>query len=720
MSRFLPEGLARASRLLEGTSAQTAALFAALTAAVVLAGSAISYWFARDLARNKELAAMTVSTEDEAERLAERLGAFSQLIATLAADEAIAAAVVDSEGRNRHLRPVLRLMQPTLDRQFSAQASGGRIRQAVVAVLDYRGRPLVGSIEGLEAKLSLPEGLERAMRGTPVVRFDAARHVLYVAHPVVFGATAQAEGIALGILEISEETLPSKRSQRWRETLALQSQAGPPTNAASTSVTRPLPLPPPLSALPLALTMSIPDSALDAEARAILRPHLVVAVIGMLLAALAGVGVAQRTSRPLRRLAEEARVLSPAQAGRSFAAVAAGGTREVRQLGRSLDEALGALRESTATARLAKAALDAASEGIVIVDMTDPAMPATYVNRAYGAITGYGPEEVIGRNCRFLHAQDPAQPALDTLRHAIRTGQTAQVVLRNWRKDGSPFWNELGISPVYGAQGRVTHYIGILKDVSERIRNEEHVRASQKLESLGQLTGGLAHDFNNLLGIVIGNLDLLHETLPEGTPEQARAQTALQAALRGADVTRSLLAVARRQHLEPQDIDVNERIRDLLPLVGNTLGRRVQLHLELTPDTLHALVDGSGFDTAILNFAINARDAMAETGGELRLSTCALELPAHPPEPEYADLPAGKYVRIEIADNGCGMPPEVRARAFEPFFTTKPTGRGTGLGLSMVYGFARQSGGTAVLREAPGGGTIAALILPAAAGPAAA
>jgi len=705
----------RLAGMLDSSSARATAALVLLAGTLVLAGSAIGYWQSRELAREKELAAMNLAAADEAERLAEGLESLSRTLVALAADDSISSAVVDSEGRSRHLAPVLRLVETTLVRQFGGQSARQRIGEPAVAVLDYQGRWLLGSPGASAEEFADAPWIREVTQGSPRAHFDAHKRVFYIAQPVIFPATGMAEGVLVAVVRMAGGSVASARSPRWIERVGSAQGVSPlVSDPRYLTVSRRLPLAEPLADLQLFLAIGISNGTLQNDALAILRPHLVVALVGILAAIVLGLVLGRRMGRPLMRVAGTLRASRTLENGAEprFEASAVGGSSELRLLARTLDDTFGALARSTAQAHLVKSALDAARDGVVIADMRAPDQPLIYVNRAFEDLTGYPAAEVLGRNCRFLHASDVTQPPLDALRDAIRDGRPANALLRNWRKDGTPFWNELSIAPVRDPAGRVTHFVGIQKDVTERVRAEEHLRAAQKLESLGQLTGGLAHDFNNLLGIVIGNLDLLTELLPEGSSERARSDNALQAALRGAAITQSLLAVARRQRLEPQAIDVNERLREMLPLLANTAGRRVRLQAELADGPTPTLVDISGLDAALLNLSINARDAMAESGGTLRLRTSILELPGAVANPEYAELPPGRYVRIDVADSGCGMPDAVRERAFEPFFSTKAPGHGTGLGLAMVYGFARQSGGTAVLQSAPGAGTTASILLP--------
>ncbi|MGE0747266.1 MAG: ATP-binding protein, partial [Rhodospirillales bacterium] len=238
----------------------------------------------------------------------------------------------------------------------------------------------------------------------------------------------------------------------------------------------------------------------------------------------------------------------------------------------------------------------------------------------------------------------------------------------------------------------------------------QRLRQSQKMEAVGQLTGGVAHDFNNLLTVILGNAESLADRLAADEELRKPAEMIVTAAERGAELTRSLLAFARRQALDPRSIDVNQLVIAMEGLLRRALGEHVECRFAMAAGVRTALVDPAQLETAILNLAINARDAMPN-GGRLTIETGDANLDA-----AYAaqneDVTPGRYVMIAVADSGTGMPPDVAARAFEPFFTTKDVGKGTGLGLSMVYGFVKQTGGHIKLYSELGHGTIVKLYLP--------
>ncbi len=256
----------------------------------------------------------------------------------------------------------------------------------------------------------------------------------------------------------------------------------------------------------------------------------------------------------------------------------------------------------------------------------------------------------------------------------------------------------------------VEGFFAVVRDVTAHRRLESELRHAQKLEAVGQLTGGIAHDFNNLLSVVIGNLQLLERPLKTEPRLGSHITTALRAALRGADLTRRLLAFARQQVLEPRLLSPSRMVAGTKDLLKRTLGAAIELRSELAPDTWLVFADPAQLESSVLNLAINARDAMPD-GGCLTLGTRNASFGEDDPL-RHPSLAPGDYVEVSVRDTGVGMSPEVLKRAFEPFFTTKETGKGTGLGLSMVYGFLEQSGGVATIDSEPGRGTTVRLLFP--------
>ena len=255
--------------------------------------------------------------------------------------------------------------------------------------------------------------------------------------------------------------------------------------------------------------------------------------------------------------------------------------------------------------------------------------------------------------------------------------------------------------------------VGICQDITERETAIAQLRQAQKMEAVGQLTGGLAHDFNNLLAIVIGNLDLLEEEFTSGSHARECIEEALAAALRGSELTRQLLAFSRRQPLSPKEVDLNELVAGMSTLWRRTLTESIEVRVHLSDSLRSTKVDPTQVESAILNLVINARDAMPN-GGVLTVETANVSIEESEwGDSDERDVPSGDYVIVAVSDTGTGMPPDVAARAFEPFFTTKPVGMGSGLGLSMIYGFAKQSGGTVKIYSELEQGTTVRLYLPA-------
>jgi signal transduction histidine kinase len=281
-------------------------------------------------------------------------------------------------------------------------------------------------------------------------------------------------------------------------------------------------------------------------------------------------------------------------------------------------------------------------------------------------------------------------------------------ILEGCKKDGSLFPVEVNLTTVATEAGVMT--IAAVRDISERRQIEGQLRQAQKMEAVGQLTGGLAHDFNNLLGVITVNLDLLTQEITDPSAVAEHAEEALEAALLGADLTRRLLAFACKQVLRPVILDVNALIQESAKLLRRTLGEQNEIELRLDSSLRLVSVDPAQLEAALLNLATNARDAMPK-GGRLTVATYMGELDKN----DLSEEPQGlldAYVVIEMSDSGTGIEPRIMARIFEPFFSTKDTGKGSGLGLSMVFGFMRQSGGHVAVTSAPEKGTTFRLYLP--------
>ncbi len=362
----------------------------------------------------------------------------------------------------------------------------------------------------------------------------------------------------------------------------------------------------------------------------------------------------------------------------------------------------------------------------------------TYLSRQWVEFTGIPEAEQLGMNWvdQVIHPDDRAR----TVEHwfgAVAGRHPYDIEYRIRDGDGSYRWFKTRGTPIRDEDGAIIEWFGTCTDIEEivqaretltrsaeelearvatevarRAETEDALRQAQKMEAVGQLTGGIAHDFNNLLQGIVGSLDMIQKRILQGRASELDRLIggAMTSANRAAALTHRLLAFSRRQPLDPKPVKVNPLVSSMEDLLRRTLGEQVALELVLAGGLWLTLCDAHQLESAVLNLAINARDAMPD-GGKLIIETGNCHL-----DTEYAqrsrDITAGQYVCVSVTDTGTGMPPDVVARAFDPFFTTKPTGQGTGLGLSMIYGFARQSEGLAKIYSVPGEGTCLKLYLP--------
>ncbi len=367
-----------------------------------------------------------------------------------------------------------------------------------------------------------------------------------------------------------------------------------------------------------------------------------------------------------------------------------------------------ALVESAAQLR---AVVNTAVDGVILID--DKGI-VTMFNPACERLFGYTAEEVMGQNVKMLmpsqfrNEHDTYLGNYHRTHHAKIIGIGREV--EGQRKDGSTFPMNLSVGEAEQEGGSI--FVGIIHDLTDRKHTENQLVQAQKMEAVGQLSGGLAHDFNNLLTVIIGNADLLFDKLIV-RPDMQKQATAIRAAgLRGAVLTQRLLAFSRRQTLQSQSIDCNDLIFSMLHMLQRTLRDDIEIITSLEDNIRHAFADPTQLESAILNLSINARDAMPE-GGRLTIATAIMPLDESYRQQHPEVLP-GEYIAISITDDGTGMPRNVLERVFEPFFTTKDVGKGSGLGLSMVYGFIKQSNGHISIYSEPGLGTTVRLYLPTA------
>lgn len=332
----------------------------------------------------------------------------------------------------------------------------------------------------------------------------------------------------------------------------------------------------------------------------------------------------------------------------------------------------------------------------------------TLWNPAAERIFGYTVEEAIGRTPPHI-APGVQHEFAETFPKYLHERHSTQFEARRQRKDGSAIELIIAATPLHDEAGTPVGLMVVATDVTEQRTAEEQLRQAQKMEAVGQLTGGVAHDFNNLLTVIQGNAELLREITAE-QPVRDYAATILRAAERGAELTQRLLAFSRRQALRPESLNLNSLIDEMGALLQRTLREDAELKIAPGRDLWRVTADPTQVENALLNLALNARDAMPQ-GGKLTVETQNVEL-SEDYSALHQEVRPGPYVMIAVSDTGTGMTPEIMSRAFEPFFTTKEVGKGSGLGLSMVYGFVKQSGGHLKIYSEFGHGTSVKIYLP--------
>jgi PAS domain S-box-containing protein len=344
------------------------------------------------------------------------------------------------------------------------------------------------------------------------------------------------------------------------------------------------------------------------------------------------------------------------------------------------------------------AAIEEAAEEILI---TDTEGDIRYCNRAFERVTGYARNEVMGRNPRLLKSGQHEQDYYRQVWATILEGRVWSGRFTNRRKDGSVYETEGTIAPMHDETGRLTGFVSAWHDITERLRLESELRQAQKMESVGRLAGGVAHDFNNLLTVITGYSELIDAALKPVDPLHPYVKEIRAAGDRAASLVKQLLAFSRKQLIRPVVLDLNQLVDDTQDMIRRLVGEDIVVEIRQTNDLLLVSVDPAQITQILMNLAANARDAMP-FGGRLTIQTGKPAVTETTPS-----------VLLSVTDTGGGIPDEVRQHLFEPFFTTKEPGRGTGLGLSSVYGIVRQSEGRIDVQSEPGKGTTFSIYLPA-------
>jgi two-component system, cell cycle sensor histidine kinase and response regulator CckA len=353
------------------------------------------------------------------------------------------------------------------------------------------------------------------------------------------------------------------------------------------------------------------------------------------------------------------------------------------------------------------AAIEQAVEIIVITDLDGT---IEYVNPAFETTTGYSREEAIGQNPRILKSGQQDQVYYQDLWQTITRGETWEGRMVNRRKDGSLYTEDATISAVRNSEGEIIHFVAVKRDITQFLELEKQYQQSQKMESIGQLAGGVAHDFNNLLQVINGGTYMAMDDLEPEHPARDSLEQVAKAGERAAILVGQLLAFSRRQILRPESLELNEVIAGLLKMLGRVIGEHIRLEFVRGHEVGRINADRGMIEQVLMNLCVNARDAMPG-GGSLTIETRNAYLNeafcrAHP------GIQPGRYAMMQITDTGCGMDEKTLEKVFEPFFTTKEPGKGTGLGLATVYGIIQQHNGMVVPQSAPGRGTTFEIYLP--------
>ena len=367
------------------------------------------------------------------------------------------------------------------------------------------------------------------------------------------------------------------------------------------------------------------------------------------------------------------------------------------------------LQESLAALRLRDRALGAISQGVLIADAQ---RRVTYANAAFEAMSGYSEADMLGRSCNFL--QGPSSDALEVqaIRDALAAARPFHGEVLNYRKNGEPFWNELSITPVFDADGELTQFVGVQRDITERKQSEairhslsEQLREAQKMEAVGTLAGGIAHDFNNILGSMLGNLGLALQMLGAKNDASALLEQVKLAGERARTLVGQILAFSRRQPTQLKARSLEPIVREAMNMLRATLPATVRLELsvEATPQPL-ILGDATQLEQIVINLCTNAWQALGGSTGLIAMRIETADFRADSTTGATL-VPPGKYAHLSVADTGQGMDAATQARIFEPFFSTKPLGLGTGLGLSVVHGIVASHHGHIAVHSRRGAGT---------------
>jgi two-component system, cell cycle sensor histidine kinase and response regulator CckA len=364
-------------------------------------------------------------------------------------------------------------------------------------------------------------------------------------------------------------------------------------------------------------------------------------------------------------------------------------------------------KRSEDTLRRLATAVEQSAEGIVILD-TDGVIQ--YVNPAYEKITGRQRDEVVGSMLQILQVQEKDSKQIDEILGKLTTGRTWFGTIEEHKKDGTPFTEEITISPVFDSSGKIINYVAVKRDITKQVTLEQQLFQSQKMEAIGRLAGGVAHDFNNLLTAIMGYSEILRNSLKGQDALMSDVEEIRKAGERAASLTRQLLAFSRKQIIQPRVLNLNSIVIDMNKMLRRLIGENIELVIEADKSLWPTKSDPGQIEQIVMNLTVNGRDAMSKSGKLIIKTENAVKEKL--PDAVRIKLGPGEYVMLSVTDNGSGIPDDIMEHIFEPFFTTKEQGKGTGLGLSTVYGIVEQNKGVIDVESKMGVGTTFRILLP--------
>jgi len=665
----------------------------ALVALALVVTSGFSYLTSREQLVKTAQKSLDETGRIYATAIAGRLNAIARTFEGVATTPLVYNGLIDSSGLETYIDPFFN----------SFKTSAGI--PVDIALLQFQGNLVTGTFkEDLKgpARAWMNAQIKMGRNGAAVTGEGKDRQVL-LAHMLTYPRTQSVEGVVFVRFRLDDlliSILPLEAQDKAVQvSLSTDIKAPTPQNIPRVRIPAFLMTDVLVTAHPmfkdvgLAASVKTSTGALRGELAELARTYLAVGALAISFVLLAGYFTGRRLSEPARRLQELASsVVSAGSLGRRFAV---SGKDEMNEVGTSFNRMLDRLETSTGRLQVLVQSL---SDVIVIVTADGEPVPILA-----------GAEVQDDEAARDIPLP-ASELVLSHTQAAIRTGtrQHLEYTLIGDKKDAALHY-DADVIPLPEDFPGTRSAMWIVHDVTEARKSDEYLRQAQKMDAVGQLTGGVAHDFNNLLAVILGNCEILAlETEGRGAKELSAIE---RAGRRGAELTSRLLAFSRRQPLQPQAINPNELIHGLNTIFSRTFAESIEIRIEDKTATKSIVVDPGQLENAILNLAINARDATPE-GGTITISTGDLRLD----DPERAaslELPCGDYVYVSVQDTGTGIPEDVLPHIFEPFFTTKDVGQGSGLGLSMVYGFAKQSSGGVEVKSRSGEGTTVTMFFPA-------